>query len=117
MLETSVGHFDGPAGSEHVCLVQRLTGWVVLLPVAISRVRVGRHDDPRPRAVHARPPRVARLDEASMLALEGVLAEIPDVPVLVLRVEVERALDRAAVFGDRIPDDGAADAEDPLLLM
>jgi hypothetical protein len=49
-----------------------------------------------------------------VLELERVLSEVPDVPVLVLGVEVERALDRPSAFGDRVADDSRGDAEDLL---
>src|SRR5205823_4402471 len=97
-----------------MCLVEGLTGWVVLLPVAVARLRIAGHDDSRLGAVDPRLPRVACLNEMSVLQLQRVLAHVPDVALLVLRVPVEGPLDRAPVFGNRIPDDCAADAEDPL---
>src|SRR5438093_13273637 len=64
-FEGAVRDLHPPAGSENVRLVERLTGWVVLLPVAVARPRVAGHDDARLGAVDSRLPRVARLDEAS----------------------------------------------------
>src|SRR5438046_4547214 len=87
-----------------MCLVEGLTGWVVLLPVAVARLRIAGHDDSRLGAVDARLPRVACLDEVSVVQLEGVLAHVPDVALLVLRVPVEGPLDRTSAFGDGIPD-------------
>src|SRR6266545_561384 len=97
--------------SKNACLVESLTGWVVLLPVAVARLRVAGHDDSGLRAVDPCLPGIACSDEVSMLQLEGFLAHVPDVALLVLRIPVEGALDRAPVFGDRIPDDRASDAE------
>jgi hypothetical protein len=95
-------------------LVERLTGRVVLLPVAVAMPRVRRHDDAGLRAVDSRFPGVACPYEASVLELERVLAQVPDVALLVLRVVVEGPLDGAAALRDRVAHDGAADAEDLL---
>src|SRR4029453_171601 len=114
MVVAAVQHRHRPAFAEHRGLVERFARRVVLLAVLVSRLRVGRHDDPRLRPVDAGAPRVAGLDEAPVLELERVLSEVPDVPVLFLGVEVERALDRPSAFGDRVADDGRGDAEDLL---
>src|SRR5207244_9936964 len=53
--------------AENTCLVESLTGWVVLLPVGVARPRIGRHDDAGLRAVYPRLPRIACLGEAAML--------------------------------------------------
>src|SRR5919201_1157783 len=58
---------DRAAIPEHVRLVERLPGWVVLLPVAVARSRTGGHDDPRLGTLDAGQPRVACLDELSVL--------------------------------------------------
>src|SRR5262245_55954249 len=115
LLEGAVRHRNRAALAEHVRLVQRLAGRVVLLPVAVAGLRVRRHDDPRLRAVDAREPRVARPDEAAVPPLERVLPEIPNVPVFVLRVVVERQLDRVTAFRDGVADNRRVDAEDVLL--
>src|SRR5437763_14607775 len=99
-----------------MCLVEGLTGWVVLLPVAVARLRIAGHDDSRFGAVDASLPRIACLDEAPVLQLEGVLAHVPDVALLVLRVPVEGLLDLTSSFGDGIPDNSEPDADDPLRL-
>src|SRR5207247_8051279 len=99
--------------SETPRLVESLAGRVVLLPVGVARLGVARDDDSRLSAFDPRLPGVACLDEAAVLELEGVFAHVPDVALLVLRVPVEGPLDRASVLGDRVPDDGALDAEDP----
>jgi MFS family permease len=50
----------------------------------------------------------------AILALEGVLAHVPDVALLVLRVPVVCAFDRPPALGDSVADDRAPDTEDPL---
>ena len=68
-------------------------------------------------AVDAGLPRVARLHEPAVLELPRVLAHVPDVARLVLRVPVEGLLDRRAALGHGVADDGAVDPEDPLRLV
>ena len=52
-----------------------------------------------------------------MLEIEGVLAHVPHVALLVLRVPIERSLHRLPMLGDRVPDHRAPDAENGLGLM
>src|SRR5438067_9337192 len=111
-FERAVRDADRAADSEHARLVERFAARVVLLPVAVARPWVCGHDDSGLRAVDAGSPRVARPDEAAVAELEGVLSQVPDVPLLVLSVEVQRALDRARVLGDGVSDNRGANAED-----
>ena len=110
-LEGPVRHLDGAAVAEDVGFVESFAGRVVLLPVAVTRPRIGGHDDSGLGAVDSGPPGVARLGEPSVLPLERVLTHVPDVALLVLGVEVEGPLDRPAALGHRIPDDRALDAQ------
>src|SRR3954469_15128150 len=112
--EAAVGDRHGPAPADDPGLVERLTGRGVLLAVGVAAPRAARHDDPRPPALDAALPRVARAHEAPVAPLERQLAHVPDVVVTILRVVVEGPLDRPAALGDRVAYDGAADAEDPL---
>src|SRR3954464_5612414 len=111
--EGSVGDRQAAVAPQHACLVEGLAGRVVLLPVGVARPRFCGHDDPGLSAVDARLPGVAGLHEAAVLALEGVLAHVPDVALLVLRIPVVGPLDRPSVLGDGVADDGALHAENP----
>src|SRR3954469_11052127 len=75
--ERPVRHLDGSSPAQDAGLVERLARRGVLLPVGVTRPWVGRHDDSGLGTAHAGSPRVARLDEAPVLPLERVLAQVP----------------------------------------
>src|SRR5215207_3395746 len=75
---------------------------VVLLAVGEAGVGVGRHGDPRLRPVDSRLERIAVTDDLAILVVGDVLAEVPDVPGVVLGVPVLGDLDRRSVLGDRV---------------
>src|SRR5215213_6374703 len=86
---------------------------VVLLTVRQPLPRVARQQDPGAGAVHAGLPGAFRRYLA-VLVLLRVLAQVPDVAVVVLRVPVVRVLDDVALLRDHVVDDAGLDAEDPL---
>ncbi len=63
--QSHVGDGDRPALAQHVRLVERLARRVVLLPVAVARLWMRGHDDPRLGAVDAREPGVGRAQTAT----------------------------------------------------
>src|SRR5437867_505830 len=66
---------------------------VELLTVRLPDRRASWHEDPRPGAVGAGPPRALRARHATLLVELGrVLADVPDVSEPVLRVPVGRPL-------------------------
>src|SRR5207249_9367461 len=91
--------------------------WVVLLPIGLAGLWAARHDDPGLGAVDAGLPRVGRLHELAVMELARVLAEVPDVPQLVLRVPVKRPFDRLAARANGVAHDRAGHAEDLLRLV
>ena len=73
-----------------------------------------RHEDARLGAVHAREPRALTGRDLSVrVQLGGGLAEVPDVPGLVLRVPVGGALLEPPAQVEPVRDGGADDARDP----
>src|SRR6266487_4170679 len=50
-IEPAVRHLHAAAQAENARLVEGLSGRVVLLPVSVTGLRIGRHDDPRLGAV------------------------------------------------------------------
>ena len=71
------------------------------------------HDDPGDGAGDAGLPRAVRAEEAAVpVVLLRVLAQVPDVAVLVLRVPVLGVLDQAAVELDDVVHDRRGDADD-----
>src|SRR5919204_2859986 len=101
--ESTVWHCHGAREVEHPGLVESLAGRVILLPVRVAGPRVGRHDDARLGLVDAGLPRIARLDEPAVPALERELPHVPHVALPVLRIPVKRSLDRNSVLGHRVP--------------
>jgi signal transduction histidine kinase len=88
-----------------------------LLPVRVGGVRVDGHDDPRDRAVHPRLPRAFPAAHASLPGVRsGLLAEVPDVPEVVVGVPVVRPLgDRAVVrAAEHVEHHGRSDSLDRL---
>ena len=59
-------------------------------------------------------PGIARANESTILQFERVLAHVPDVPLLVLRVPVEGTLDRLSVLRNRVTHDRAANPKHAL---
>src|SRR5262245_6099094 len=92
-------------------------GRVVILPVDGAGSRPTAHDHARLGAVDTRLPRIACTHETAVLQLERVLAHVPDIPLLVLRIPVERPLERLSALRDGVAYDGASHAEDVLDLM
>ena len=84
---------------------------VVLLAVGLADLWRSRHDDAGLGAVHAGLPGALRADLAVGVLLR-LLAEVPDVPVTVLGVPVERVLDHLAVLAHHVVHDRGGDAED-----
>ena len=85
----------------------------VLLEAFLADARVGRHQNPGARALHARPPRaLAARHLAALVELGGVLAEVPDVALRVLGVPVVRLLLEVAVEPQAVVDDHALHAGD-----
>src|SRR5262249_51440627 len=108
------GEGYGGGETKHASLVERASRRVVLLAVNGPGARSPAHDDARLGPVHTGLPGVACADQATVLPFERVLAHVPDVSALVLRVPVERALDRSSVLGNRVAHDRAANPEYPL---
>ena len=82
---------------------------VVLLPVGHADLRLGGEQDARQRSVDARLPGARVAGGLAVLELGRVLAEVPEVAVVVLRVPVERVLDGHAVLGHEVVDDPRLD--------
>src|SRR6185436_9718536 len=115
-LEKAVRRPHGAAAAEHLGLVHGVPGRV-LLPVGITAVRVGEHDDAGLAVADAGLPGPVVLHPASVLEVARVLAEVPDVPLLVLRVPVEGALLGLALREDPVQDHCGLDSHDALLPM
>src|SRR4029079_9086584 len=82
----------------------------VLLPVAGAGDRgLGRHDDAGKRAVHAAFPRSFLAARAVRVIGGRVLAEVPHIAVVVLRVPVVSVFRGLATDLDQIVDDGGGD--------
>src|SRR4029079_4665170 len=90
---------------------------LVLLAVRTPRDRDGRHDDPGLPAFHFRGPGAFGADATEREVLLRVLAEVPDVPLLVLGVPVVGVFLHGAVVLLDIVDDGARHAEDHLRVV
>src|SRR5262245_16535328 len=78
--------------SEYPRLVERAAGRVVLLPVDVAGRGMGFHNDPGLPALDSGLPGVTRPYEPAVPQLERSLAHVPDVPLPVLGVPVERPL-------------------------
>src|SRR5262249_2004105 len=106
--------------AQHAVVVLRLPG-IVLLPPGLTGMRPRRHEDSGLGTVTTRAPgALPARDVACPIELGSVLAEVPDVPEVVLRVPVRRPLAelpteiqavvddhaRGAVDRDRAPRDG-----------
>src|SRR5437899_2395271 len=86
-----------------------------LLAGAVADLGVRRHEDARSRPTHARPPAAFPAhDLAGAVERRGVLAEVPDVALAVLGVEVGGALRQAALLEQAVADDGRSYARDAL---
>ena len=91
---------------------------VELLLCGAADPRPREHEDAGPRAVDAGPPRPFGVRHVSALVeLGGVLAEVPDVALLVLAVPLGRALAEMAAQIEPVLDDDARDAVDLLRPM
>src|SRR3954447_25856115 len=111
------GRADAVAQAEDLEVVLGVA-LVDLLLEAHADLGMRRHEDPGLRAVDAGLPAArAALDLAVLLQRGGRLAQVPDVPVGVLRVPVRRALLEAAVDVYAVVDDGGLHALDRLLAM
>src|SRR4051794_38999486 len=115
-LEEAVRRTHGAAGAEHLGLVHGMPRRV-LLPVYIAAVRVGEHDDAGLTVADAGLPGPVVLYPAPVLEVARVLPEVPDVPLLVLRVPVEGALLGLALREDPVQDHRRLDAHDALLAV
>src|SRR6185436_17273776 len=113
-LEEAVRRPCGASAAEHLGLVHGVPGRV-LLPVGIAAVRVGEHDDAGLAVADAGLPGPVVLYPAPVLEVARVLAEVPDVPVLVLRVPVEGALLGLALREDPVQDHRRLESHDALL--
>src|SRR3954462_15852610 len=102
-LEAAVRRSHSAAAAEHLGLVPGVPGRV-LLPVGIAAVRVGEHDDAGLAVADAGLPGPVVLHPAPVLEVARVLAEVPDVALLVLRVPVEGALLGGAPREDLVQD-------------
>jgi hypothetical protein len=100
--------FDLLVEAQHRGRILGLAG-VVLLAIRHADLGCSRHGDARLGAVDPGLPGSRRRDDLPVLVLNGLLAEVPDVPVGILRVPVVRVLDRDAVFGDEVMDDASLD--------
>src|SRR5262245_22095600 len=69
LREAAVRHGRTPVQAQHPGLVERLAGRVVLLPIGVSGLRVGRHDDARFRTFDTGLPGVARPGHMPVFAL------------------------------------------------
>ena len=88
---------------------------VPLLAESAPDLRVGLHEHAGLRAVHTGPEAPLRVRQVALIVeLDGVLAEVPHVPVVVLRVVVERPLGELPVEEEPIEDDPALDSVDDL---
>src|ERR1700730_4138962 len=101
------------AQAEDLRGVQRNAG-TVFLAVPNADPWMGRHDDARLSLVDARLPRAVRVRDDTVDVFSGVLAEVPDVAGLVLRVPVGRLLLERAILRDDVLDDGAPYAQHDL---
>src|SRR5205085_6479336 len=91
---------------------------VVLLATGLAHLRMRRHVDPGFRAVATGLPRaLPARDMPVRVELGGILAEVPDVAGLVLRVPVARSLLEAAAEVQAVADDDALGTRARLLLV
>ena len=103
--------------ADHLEVILRLA-LVVLLATAVTDARMRRHEDPRLRPVHARPPRALGARHASApVERGGLLAEVPDVAACVLRVPVRGALGELASLVETVIHDHARSVRDRLRAM
>ena len=84
------------------------------LQVAHSQADVILHDDRALRVLDAVDPRVLGPEQDALLVILGVLAEIPDVAVIVLREERQLRLLQVALVDVAVPDHHAGNAADVL---
>src|SRR3954451_3560374 len=114
MGERAIRNRHAGAEADHAELILRVAG-VVLLEVVLADMRAGGHEDPGACAAAAGVPTSGPADDATRrVQLGGVLAEVPDGAVGVLRVVVPRALGEVAVLPGAVVDDPAAHAVDEL---
>src|SRR5712691_1411846 len=116
VFEPAVRNRDRLAPAEdrrHILGVAR----VVLLAIDVPDARIGFHHDAGLRAFDSGLPRPVAANPLAVDEVRRVLAEVPDVPMLVLRVPVEGLLLTLAPDQYLIEDDGRTDAEDHLRLV
>jgi hypothetical protein len=102
-------HGDRLGNAEHLGLVLGLAR-VVLLPVRVADLWLGRHDDAGLGTIHPGLPRTLGADDLAVLVLGALFTEIPDGAVGVLGEPVVRVLDDLAVEGDGVAHDQAGHA-------
>src|SRR3712207_1965070 len=111
---------EGTVRDRHRCVQAEYLGhvhglaWVVLLMVALSHLRVGRHYDARLGPIHPGLPRTLRANDLAVLVLLGVLPEVPDGAFLILGEPVVGAFDKLAVLPFLVVDHYALHAHYPL---
>jgi hypothetical protein len=109
LVEVTEGHLHALlAHRDHRALVLRLA-LGVLLAVGKAGHRVGRHGYPCLRPVDAGLERSGAINELALVVVANSLAEVPDVPVLVLGIPVVGDLDRDALFADHVTDHAGLD--------
>src|SRR2546427_2279804 len=112
--EGSIGHLDRRGQGDHFVLVLRVT-LVVLLPIGVTRRGIRLHKDSRLGSVLSRHPApFGALDVALLVELCCGLAEVPHVPLPVLRVVIAGLLLEDAGEVELVVDDDARDAVDQL---
>ena len=87
------------------------------MPVRHTDLWVGGQQDARLSAVDACFPGACGADDSAVLVLLGVLAQVPEVALLVLRVPVVGVLDDLPVLADDVVHHAGLDAHDVLRLV